>query len=237
MVSLTDYLSRLGKVESNNNPYAKSPTSSASGTYQFTKGTWESLGYNWADRFDPAKQHAAASTLTNQNSAYLSRNGVTPDAGSLYGAHFLGAGKAARVYNSDNSSPLVDIVGRSVIKANPFLENMNVGDFKNWAAKKMTGVGDSVKKAGDVAMTAGKVGLQLASGDAIGAAKTASGNDSGGILKQLLDWLKGIFSANTAARFAAIIVGVVLIAGAIYALSGVNKFVMDAAKTTAKAVI
>ncbi len=148
------YYDWIKKAESGGDPNAKARTSSASGLYQFTKSTWQGLGYAWADVFDPNKQEAAIRTFTGANADYLSGRGIGIDGGSLYAAHFLGAGTAAKVYGASGSTPLSSVISSAAIKANPFLSGWSVDAFKKWALKKGGGVfsegGGSPQTAGGI---------------------------------------------------------------------------------------
>lgn len=141
-----NWLSVLGQVESGGNPLAKNPRSSASGLYQFTKGTWQALGGQWGD--DPtqpfgglapsvAEQTARAAALTQQNANALQRAGVAASNAALYAAHFLGAGTAVKALSADPSTSLQSVVGSAVIAANPNLKGYSVADFMSWLQRKV----------------------------------------------------------------------------------------------------
>lgn len=131
-----NYYQVLAQVESGGDPNAKAKTSSASGLYQFTKSTWQSLGYAWSKVFNPSIQQEAIQKLTSNNADYLSQRGIPVNSVSLYAAHFLGAGTAAKVFGSDPNAKLGSVVGSEVISANPFLKNMTVSEFGDWVAGK-----------------------------------------------------------------------------------------------------
>jgi hypothetical protein len=57
--------------------------------------------------------------------------------------HFLGTGDGMRALRADPNAPLSSVVSASAIAANPTLRGMSVGDFQQWAAKKMTSGGGS----------------------------------------------------------------------------------------------
>ncbi len=135
----------LSKIESGNRPYVKAKTSSASGLYQFIKSTWQDFGGQWGT--DPTKafggltpsaeeQRKYADALTQQNAGVLDRSGISLSPASLYAAHFLGAGKAAKVLKSEPSQSLAPLVGSATMRANPQLSGFTVADFKNWLVKK-----------------------------------------------------------------------------------------------------
>ena len=77
--NIESYLEKIKASESGGKRYAKNPYGSASGYFQFIKSTWEDLGYDWEDRFEPSLQYEAAIKFTNLNANYLRKNlGVEP---------------------------------------------------------------------------------------------------------------------------------------------------------------
>ena len=119
------YLLGQARLESGLNPTARAGTSSATGLYQFTQGTWlatldkhgSAHGYGWADakiehgkvkdpaarrqilamRNDPMAASLMAAELASDNRDVLvGVLGREPDAAELYLAHFLGAGGAIK---------------------------------------------------------------------------------------------------------------------------------------------
>lgn len=138
-----NYFAATRASESGGNPNAKNPNSSASGLYQFTDGTWSdlmkkypALGLTADGRMDPVQQELAMQAFTLDNAEILKNSGVPISGGSLYAAHFLGAGSATRVLTAPPETPMTSLVSSAVIKANPFLADMTAGDFAQWAAKK-----------------------------------------------------------------------------------------------------
>lgn len=104
-------LNKIAQAESGGNPNAKATTSSASGLYQFTNGTWRKLvskygnelGIAYKDKSDPQKQTILAEKLLAENNDYLQQKlNREPTDGELYIAHFLGAPKAARLISVPN---------------------------------------------------------------------------------------------------------------------------------------
>jgi len=139
----TDFFSATRNSESGGNPNAKNPNSSAEGLYQFLEPTWNGLmashpelGLTPDGRSDPAQQERAMRVFTADNARTLKSAGIGIDPGSLYAAHFLGAGGASKVLQGDPNSPVSAYVSPEVITANPQLGNMTVGQFREWAASK-----------------------------------------------------------------------------------------------------
>jgi hypothetical protein len=169
----TNYLAKVIQAESGGRSNAQASTSSAFGLGQFVKGTFQSLAANapkdsvlYGKSFEDYKkseelQIAALKALTDQNRSRLVKSGLPTDDASLYLAHFLGAGAALKVLQSNNSTDLRSVLPASYFTANPavFGNLKTVGDLKAWAARKMSGpVG---KKAAAAASMAGGGGRGL----------------------------------------------------------------------------
>jgi murein DD-endopeptidase MepM/ murein hydrolase activator NlpD len=149
---------RIIRVESGGNPIAKNPLSSATGLGQFLSGTWLRMirsyrpdlyqQMNDADllalRTDPSLAREMVFNLAAENEADIKRAGFQATAGNLYLAHFLGSQGAIDVLSVPPETPLVDVVGSSVISANPFLHGRDSAWVIDWAARKMTGRGVSM---------------------------------------------------------------------------------------------
>lgn len=127
--------------ESGGNPLAKNPRSSASGTYQFTKATWQSVGGAWGSdptkafgglTPSPAEQKMRFDKLTSRNGNGLAAAGLAATNAALYAAHFLGLAGAIKVLTAPASASLAQLVGSTVMKANPQLQGFTVADFKSW---------------------------------------------------------------------------------------------------------
>jgi hypothetical protein len=141
-----DYWPLLRKIESNDNPTAKARTSSGSGLYQFLKGTWLGEGGKWGG--DMAKpfgglapsrdeQTQRVKTLTAKNAAVLRKGGIPINKASLYAAHFLGAGMAAKLVSADPKARADLIAGEQATKANEsILRGKTVAQFLTWLNKK-----------------------------------------------------------------------------------------------------
>jgi hypothetical protein len=146
---LDGYLEKIKASESGGKRYAKNPYGSASGYFQFIKGTWEGLGYDWKDRFDPNLQYEAAKKFTTSNANYLRKNlGVEPTHADLYGAHFLGAVGYKNLYKTADDRPISDVMSPSEIASNPFVKGKTVGFVKEWLRKKTNAKSSSTPKQG-----------------------------------------------------------------------------------------
>lgn len=128
------YLMAQARLESSLDPSARSRTSSASGLYQFTTGTWlrtlekhgAEHGLGWASdlirngaavdpsaraqllalRFDPQVAATMAGELAGDNSDFLTGVlGRQPDHAELYVAHFFGAEGAGRFLSALGNDP------------------------------------------------------------------------------------------------------------------------------------
>jgi hypothetical protein len=132
------YLQRTGEIESNLNPNAKNPNSSASGLFQFIRSTAKQYGLT--NPFDPVASTDAASRLARDNAAYLrARLGREPTGAELYLAHQQGAGGAWRLLR-DKNARAADVVGSSAVRLNGGNSDMTAGEFANlWLSKYQGG--------------------------------------------------------------------------------------------------
>lgn len=123
------YMMAKAAQESGFNPNAKATTSSATGLYQFTDGTWKGMvqkygakyGIGMDDRQDPRANAIMGGLFAKDNAAYLTSKGVAANDTNLYLAHFLGASKAATfITNTQNApnGPAYASVGQAAAVAN-----------------------------------------------------------------------------------------------------------------------
>jgi hypothetical protein len=118
------YLVQQAKAESSFNPDARAKTSSASGLYQFIRGTWLDMVERHGEkygidveamsrqelldlRFDPEIASHMAAEFASENKAFLDRNwGGEVGPTEMYFAHFLGAGGAASFLRAKDQNPM-----------------------------------------------------------------------------------------------------------------------------------
>lgn len=146
--SLETYFANARTAESGGNDAAKNPNSTATGRYQFLDSTWRGLMEQYPDlgltaegRTDGDQQERAMARFTQDNARTLAGAGLPVNPGTLYAAHFLGAGGASNVLSQDLASPLSAYLQPGVLEANPNLNGMTVGDFAAWANEKGGGGG------------------------------------------------------------------------------------------------
>lgn len=146
--ALTD---RIIRVESGGNATAKNPLSSATGLGQFISSTWLRMMKSYrpdlystmskadllALRNDPTLSREMVMNLARENENYLRARGHQINAGRLYLAHFLGPEGANVVLGAPDDALILNVMGASVVKANPFLAKYSVDDLKRWADRKM----------------------------------------------------------------------------------------------------
>lgn len=145
-------VNKIVGVESGGNDNATNPNSSAAGAGQFINSTWLATvrkyrpdlmqGRSEAEvlalRSNGALSREMTKNLAQENAATLSAAGITPTAGNVYLAHFLGADGARKVLSADPATPVAQIVGQGAVDANrSVLAGKNAGEVAAWAATKM----------------------------------------------------------------------------------------------------
>lgn len=119
----------MAKQESGFNPNAAAKTSSATGLYQFIKGTWKNMVDKYGSKFpilrergpEDAEANAIAGALfIKENSEYLAKNKIPINATTIYAAHFLGAGGAKVLLTSDPNKNASEIMPAAA-KANQYI--------------------------------------------------------------------------------------------------------------------
>ncbi len=154
---------RIVGAESGANPSAVNPNSSAAGVGQFINSTWLSVIKKY--RPDIAAGHSDSQLLAlrtsktpeavalnremvgryaEDNGRSLQAAGVPVNDATLYLAHFLGPGDAAKVAKADAAQPVAGLVNSASLAANRevFSKNPTAGDLVAWAGRKV-GVGEA----------------------------------------------------------------------------------------------
>ena len=128
------------------NERAKNPGSSASGLFQFMKGTRGRYGLDGNTVFDARKNAAAGARMLNENRAFFrKRFGREPSAGELYLMHQQGAGGASALLSNPNALA-IDVLTRAhngnrrlaaeIIRKNGGRMDMSAGQFSSrWINK------------------------------------------------------------------------------------------------------
>lgn len=143
-------MTKFAQIESEFNPNAKAKTSSATGLYQFTEGTWNDMIAKHGKKYgldksanprDPKANALMAGEFIKENQSALQRAGLPVNDGSLYLMHFLGPG-ATKLLKSNTNKSAASIFP-SAAKSNPNVfynkdgSEKTVGDIIGWADKKM----------------------------------------------------------------------------------------------------
>ena len=128
-----DLKQRIRGPESGGNDRAVNRAgSSASGRYQFIKGTFQSYykkvfggsdadaARAWQDkRFDVATQEALMDRLIDDNAAILRRIGRPINNGNMYLLHVLGSGNGPKILRAEASTPVSQILSAEIVAQNP----------------------------------------------------------------------------------------------------------------------
>jgi hypothetical protein len=163
-IDVNALVERIVKVESNGIPNAKNKRSSATGAGQFLDDTWlEAIRKHRRDltkgrsdkellelRQDAELTKEIITLLVEQYAGTLRKRGLPLTSGSLYLAYFAGPAGAVALLSgaeyADAASVMAaaDTSGRTtrqkLVRANPFLEVLTVGDLRKWADDKMRGI-------------------------------------------------------------------------------------------------
>jgi hypothetical protein len=137
------FLDRLMHAESNGRDDAANPRSTAVGPYQFIKSTFIDVlrRHFSADvaamsdeeilslRTNRYFARRAADVFSRDNADLLADQGLDPTFGHLRLAFLVGPTAAARVLQATPDKQVSDILGPSVVKANPFMAGMSASDL------------------------------------------------------------------------------------------------------------
>ncbi len=137
------FLDRLMRAESGGRDDAANPRSTALGPFQFIKSTFIDVARRHfasdvallddnallALRTNREFARRAASAFSKDNVAFMVEQGLSPTFGHLRLAFLVGPSSAARLLQAVPSTPVNEILGNSVITANPFMKGMSAADL------------------------------------------------------------------------------------------------------------
>jgi hypothetical protein len=172
-------LQSIALIESGGNANAKAGTSSASGMFQFTEGTWKQMAkemgkeYSLNDRFDPQKATEVAAYFSSKQQKQLEKGvGRETNNTDMYMSHFLGAGGATKFLKAKDQN-----ANQSAAALDPKAAAANKNIYYNKEGKERSvqevyDLMDKKVKGAESAVTSGKWGGKALSGDvaAIGGA-------------------------------------------------------------------
>jgi hypothetical protein len=152
------FLDKLMMSESGGKLHAKNPLSTALGPYQFIASTWlmiarkdftkETEGLRpdqiLALRTDPALARRAAQIYTEQNAAFLVSQRQKATFPNLRLAFLVGPGAALRVLMAGPERSASELLGATVIGANPFMANLTAAGLIARAARDIAASPKSV---------------------------------------------------------------------------------------------
>ncbi|MEL6298318.1 MAG: hypothetical protein AAFQ45_07090 [Pseudomonadota bacterium] len=148
-ITMAVFLDRLMIAESGGRNNAKNPLSTATGPFQFIESTFIDVMQRYypkdiegkttaevlALRTDRAISRKAAEAYTKENAAILAADGHAPTFPNLRLAYLLGAGAASRVLAMRLDDPVAPVLGRAVIRANPFMARLTAKQLIARAAR------------------------------------------------------------------------------------------------------
>jgi hypothetical protein len=151
-MTMDDFLDRLMIAESGGRDTAKNPLSTATGAFQFIESTFLAVMQRHhpkriekltvaqilALRTDRKTARAAARAYTRDNAQILAANGHKPTFPHLRLAFLLGTNGAMRILEAKPESPLAPLLGRAVMRANPFMTRLTAAGLIARAARDVS---------------------------------------------------------------------------------------------------
>jgi hypothetical protein len=167
--AMAKYLQTIALIESGGDKNAKASTSSASGMFQFTKGTWDQMtkemgkNYTQEDRFDPKKAAEVAEYFSKKQKTQIEKStGREAGMTDMYMAHFLGAGGASKFLKAKDKDPSQSAAALdpAAAKANKNIYYDKTG--KERSVQEVYDLMDKKVKAQSARVDAGKVNADVA---------------------------------------------------------------------------
>lgn len=151
-MTMAIFLDRLMLAESGGNDFARNRRSTATGSFQFIVSTFLSVAERHfpketeklsraeilALRTDRKFARKAAEAYTKDNAAHLAAAGHKPTFTNLRLAFLLGPGGANRVLSAPPKAKIGLLLGRAVMRANPFMAGMTASDLIARAARDIS---------------------------------------------------------------------------------------------------
>ena len=142
-----DIALRIARAESSLKPTAQAGTSSAGGLFQVVDKTWKEFGGKPGKKLDADENIRVGTDIIAKNAqtlkAFLQRD---PRPAEIYAAHYFGPSGAKSFLSADPATPIVDILGKAAVKANPNLQGKNVGQVLAQLETKMGGKPTTVSR-------------------------------------------------------------------------------------------
>jgi hypothetical protein len=146
----TNWLNINRGIESNYNPYAKNPYSSAYGPDQFIDSTWLNLAKKYRPdlaklprqqllgmRSDPKLSEEFVGYNNKENETYLTSKGAKWDNTNASLAHRFGPSMTMKLLSANPDTPMDSLVDPLVMKQNPDLRGRTVNDVITGYQDKM----------------------------------------------------------------------------------------------------
>ena len=151
-MTMAIFLDRLMIAESGGNDFARNRRSSATGSFQFIVSTFLSVAERHfpketsklsrtqilALRTDRKFSRKAAEAYTKDNAAHLAAAGHKLTFTNLRLAYLLGPGGANRILSASPKAKVGLLLGRAVMRANPFMAGMTASDLIARAARDIS---------------------------------------------------------------------------------------------------
>jgi hypothetical protein len=135
-----DIALRIARAESSLRPTAQAGTSSAGGLFQVVDKTWKEFGGKPGKKLDADENIRVGTDIIAKNAqtlkSFLNRD---PRPAEIYAAHYFGPSGAKSFLSADPATPIVDILGKKAVQANPNLRGKNVGQVLAQLETKMGG--------------------------------------------------------------------------------------------------
>jgi hypothetical protein len=149
--TLDDFLDRLMQAESAGIDTAQNPRSTALGPFQFIESTFlEIVEREFKSQTAGRDRDALLQLRTNRQFArnvarvyvrdsaeMLMENGEAATLANLRLAYLLGSKAALQILQAEDSQAVAPILGKAVVKANPFLASMTAKRLVAWSAKSI----------------------------------------------------------------------------------------------------